>query len=130
MWNQSNGGNLHTTWSKVANNELIDNVLNDDIALTCLQFLSKVRHVVALPLLSRFSEKKPDEFVGAIKAITAFFVLWRSARSTTSGIDNCYRKLMKQGVVNPRARGADGVDIPQGEIFAFNRAKDSEISLQ
>ncbi len=130
IWNQSNGGNLHTTWGKVANNELIDNVLNDDIALTCLQFLSKVRHVVALPLLSRFSEKKPDEFVGAIKAITAFFVLWRSARSTTSGIDNCYRKLMKQGVVNPRARGADGVDIPQGEIFAFNRAKDSEISLQ
>jgi hypothetical protein len=129
IWNQSINSDKYIIWNKVANDDLISCLLNDDVALTCLQFLMKSRHVVAIPLLSRFSEKNPNEFVGAIKAITAFFVLWRSARQGTAGIDNCYRKLMRDGIELPIFKGNDSLDISQNKIYPFNRIKDKEISL-
>ena len=132
IWNQSYNENLYTTWTKVSDKNLVDIILKDDVALTCLQFLSKVGHVVSLPFLTRFSDKNPDEFVGAIKAITAFFVLWRSARPTTQGIDSLYRKLMKDGIELPilKSSSGDGVDTPLDKVPAFNRVEDSEVSLE
>jgi hypothetical protein len=44
------------------------------------------------------------DFVGAIKTVAAFFVLWRSVRTGTAGIDNCYRGLMSKGVEQPLLR--------------------------
>ncbi len=148
IWNQSNGENLGTTWKKTSDEELVDIILNDDVAVNCLGFLSKVGHVVSLPILTRFSDKNPAEFVGAIKAITAFFVLWRSARPSTAGIDNLYRKLMSQGVDLPTLEG-DTVTVGAGNIKAgdklnaeimeslgnarvpaFNRVDNHDISLE
>ncbi len=130
IWNQSNAENSNTVWGKVVNNELIDKISNDDEALTCLQFLSKTKHTISLAVLSRFTNKESDEFVGVIKAITAFFVLWRSARQGTAGIDNCYRKLMREGVDLPVIRDKDGIDQRQAKIPAFNRVNNSDISLK
>ena len=112
-------------------NEIIIKYLKDDkVALTCLQFLAK-KHTITIALLSRFYDKSllnnsGDDFAGAIKAVAAFFTLWRSARTGTAGIDNCYRDLMSKGVENPRFRGDDGMEILQNKIPAFNRQKNTD----
>jgi hypothetical protein len=62
-----------------------------------------------------------DDFVGAIKTVAAFFVLWRSVRTGTAGIDNCYRGLMSKGVEQPRVRGNDGIEKAQEAILPFCR---------
>ncbi|SMM99261.1 hypothetical protein SPONL_496 [uncultured Candidatus Thioglobus sp.] len=130
IWNQADVENSNAVWGQVADNELIDKISNDDVALTCLQFLSKTNHTISLAVLSRFADKNPSEFVGAIKAITAFFVLWRSVRQGTAGIDNCYRKLMKEGVVTPLMRDEHGIDQQQNKVSLFNRISNQDISLQ
>jgi hypothetical protein len=123
IWNKSNTGN---------DNEILVVLNNDKIALTCLQFLSKTKHIIAIALLSRFYEKHLNddsnyEFTEAIKCITAFFVIWRSARSGTAGIDNCYRKLMSAGI---KLQTTDD-ELPQETIQSFNRQnKSSEITVE
>ncbi|CAC9596859.1 hypothetical protein [uncultured Gammaproteobacteria bacterium] len=127
IWNLSNKNS----------DEIIINELKDDkVALTCLQFLAK-KHTISIALLSRFYSKSLLEnsdaidFREAIKVIAAFFVLWRSARTGTAGIDNCYRKLMSKGIENPRIRGIDGVEQGQNKIPPFCRQKDIDgISLE
>jgi hypothetical protein len=81
---------------------------HDDIALLCIDFLRQFGHTITIPPLVRFyaacrmaqSEERPSassNFLSALKALTAFSVLWRSSRTTTDGIDNWYRKLMSDG---------------------------------
>ncbi len=122
IWNLSN---------KDPDKIIISELKNDKVALTCLQFLAK-KHTISIALLSRFYSKSlledsnAIEFRGAIKAVAAFFVLWRSARTGTAGIDNCYRKLMSQGVENPRVRGIDGIEQEQTSIPPFCRQKNAD----
>ena len=80
-------------------------------------------HSISIPLLSRFYENsdKLEDFYGAVRAIAAFFTLWRSIRGSTAGIDSCYRKLMLQGEEMPRYRGKDGIDKPLPKINPFRR---------
>jgi uncharacterized protein with ParB-like and HNH nuclease domain len=122
IWNLSN---------KDADKIIVNELKNDKVALTCLQFLAK-KHIIAIALLSRFYSKtllensSATDFTDAIKATAAFFVLWRSARTGTSGIDNCYRELMFKGVKNPKVRGDDGVDVPKNPILPFCRQKNAD----
>lgn len=124
IWNLSN---------KDPDKIIVDKLKNDMVALTCLQFLAK-KHIITIALLSRFydkslSDNSSNDFIDAIKAVAAFFVLWRSARTGTAGIDNCYRELMSKGV-EPRFRGDDGVERKEKQIPPFNRQKnDTDINL-
>jgi uncharacterized protein with ParB-like and HNH nuclease domain len=81
---------------------------SDELALLCIDFLRQFNHTITIAPLVRFysncrttesSERSnaAGDFLSALKAITAFSVLWRSSRISTDGIDNHYRKLMVDG---------------------------------
>lgn len=81
---------------------------NDELALLCIDFLRQFNHTITIAPLIRFysncriaaydeREKATKDFLEALKAITAFSVLWRSSRTSTDGIDNQYRRLMLDG---------------------------------
>ncbi len=111
---------FYSIWND--NSNLLQEV-SDPEAATALQFLVSSNHTIAIPLLSRFYEnpERREDFFGAVKAIAAFFVLWRSVRTGTAGIDNCYRLLMKQGEKEPRHRGKDGLGKTLDSIPPFSR---------
>ncbi|CAB5505658.1 HNH endonuclease family protein [Bathymodiolus thermophilus thioautotrophic gill symbiont] len=122
IWNLSN---------KNPDEIIMNELKNDKVALTCLQFLAK-KHTISIALLSRFYSKSLSgdsnavDFTNAIKAIAAFFVLWRSARTGTAGIDNCYRELMSKGVKVPTVRDDDGSEKVQDAILPFCRQKNAD----
>lgn len=79
-----------------------------DEAILCLDLLRSFKHTITQgPLIRFYSEiRKADNesrskaiqaFIKAIKAITAFSVLWRSSRRGTENIDMHYRRLMESG---------------------------------
>jgi hypothetical protein len=76
--------------------------------MLCIDFLRQFNHTITIaPLVRFFSNcriasneeraKTTNDFLEALKAITAFSVLWRSSRTSTDGIDNLYRRLMLDG---------------------------------
>ncbi|MCW6541752.1 DUF262 domain-containing protein [Yersinia ruckeri] len=76
--------------------------------ILCIDLLRKFSHIITLgPLIRFYSEirrapseqraKAISDFIEAVKAITAFSVLWRSSRRSTENLDAFYRKLMAQG---------------------------------
>lgn len=76
-----------------------------DSVKLCLAFLSGLKHSITIAPLVRFystaihaspSDKvgKCRDFEDAIKAITAFSVLWRASRRGTANVDNEYREIM------------------------------------
>jgi uncharacterized protein with ParB-like and HNH nuclease domain len=81
---------------------------DDELALLCIDFLRQFNHTITIAPLVRFYSncrvanneertKATSDFLEALKAITAFSVLWRSSRTSTDGIDNHYRRLMLDG---------------------------------
>jgi hypothetical protein len=76
-----------------------------DTVKLCLAFLNALGHSVTVGVLARFysvalaaaddsREKRAKEFEAAIKAVTAFSILWRASRRTTGGIDDEYRQIL------------------------------------
>ena len=72
-----------------------------ELTSTCLLYLSDANHNIAPAVLSLFYARVLDgsggavsDFVAATKAVTAFYTLWRSARSN-SGLDAVYRSIMR-----------------------------------
>ena len=76
-----------------------------DSVKLCLAFLSALNHSITIAPLSRFyakslasnDEARPQaikDFEIALKAMTAFSVLWRASRRTTGNIDSEYRDLL------------------------------------
>ncbi|UFN46439.1 DUF262 domain-containing protein [Nocardioides okcheonensis] len=84
----------------------------DEESLFALRFLARINHTIALAPLSRYysqwvADPTPEsvsELETAIKASTAFSVLWRTAHGGTDGIDGVYRRLM--------SHGCDGICAP------------------
>ncbi|WP_318462199.1 DUF262 domain-containing protein [Photobacterium leiognathi] len=83
----------------IGNNEL-------ELANLCLRYLTDLKHDIASSLLVQFilQDKKyntlqtsDSNFVKALKAITAFSVLWRAMSGGADGIDNVYKKLHEKG---------------------------------
>lgn len=79
---------------------LVGFTITSDQVKLCLAFLHKIGHTIAIAPLVRFytvalkDPKKVNDFEKAIKALTAFSVLWRASRSGTGGIDKEYRDVM------------------------------------
>ena len=66
----------------------------------CLLYLEKANHRMARTILSLFYSRILDavphsqsNFVEVVKAVAAFFTLWRSATSN-AGLDDAYRKIL------------------------------------
>lgn len=71
------------------------------VAALSILYLKDANHKMANTILSRFyaqilrDEPSADKhFVEAVKAVTAFFTLWRAALPNT-GLDDVYRKLLR-----------------------------------
>lgn len=100
--------------------------LNDDQATFCLQALRQLKHNITVAPLARFYDvarrsedgvrtKRTDELAAAIRATTAFSMLWRSAKGGTENIDGLYRELMKgdEGDIKAfcRRTSSDSIDV-------------------
>lgn len=76
-----------------------------DLDRLCLEVLRSTSHTVVHALLARYysewaaspSSETQSEFMSVLRAVTAFWVLWRTSRPTTRGIDDVHRKLMLNG---------------------------------
>lgn len=70
-----------------------------------LEVLRASNHVIVVPLLVRYYERAQQlrtaaakrDFRAVVRAAAAFWTIWRSSRSTTSGIDDVHRSLIKTG---------------------------------
>lgn len=116
-----------------------DEAATDEVIL-CLDLLRSFKHTITMgPLIRFYSEiRKADSnsraaavesFIAAIKAITAFSVLWRASRRGTDNIDTHYRRLMEvgheaaSGGMRPLARTCgDGTESSMSSVDAFKAA--------
>ena len=99
---------IEDTWKREGN--AFESIAFSDkgVILTCMDLLGKVNHEVAIGPLVRFysqvllapsdnREATVLELEGAIKAVTAFFALWRGSGKTTGSLATQYRELMGKG---------------------------------
>jgi hypothetical protein len=108
----------------------------DDVLL-CLDLLRQFKHTITMAPLLRFysailrstAESRPaavTSCIAAIKAVTAFSVLYRSSRRSTDNIDSHYRNLMVAGLPSVSmpalARRRDSLDSPAPDAVALKRA--------
>ncbi|OYW83503.1 MAG: hypothetical protein B7Z26_00420, partial [Asticcacaulis sp. 32-58-5] len=74
----------------------------------CFQALRALKHTVVIGALSRFYDEfrqsddgrkaeRKAELIEAIKAATAFSMLWRGGQGGTENIDSIYRNIMREG---------------------------------
>lgn len=72
-----------------------------ELASFLVQYLRDANSKLSAPILARFfiqamaNAQLVDEFVEATKACAAYFTLVRATRSTTSGLDDTYRRFFK-----------------------------------
>ncbi len=91
--------------------------LTDPVAELCMEVLRDIRHDVAIAPIARFYAAYCDvrtagrasaaaEYFAAIKAVTAFSMLWRASQGGTANIDGVYRDIMRRGAAGgaPLAR--------------------------
>lgn len=98
-----------------------------DEVLMCMDVLRRADHHITIgPLVrfysqvlsasGRFRDNAIDELEGAIKAMTAFFALWRGAGRTTGALADQYRELMRKGFekegIEPFCRYQQGRKTP------------------
>ena len=95
-----------------------------------LAVLKASKHLIVVPLLVRYFERAEQlgtvqsgkDFRAIVRAALAFWTIWRSSRTTTGGIDDVHRGLIKSGLAAtalPRlARSTTAVsDMPTpGEV--------------
>lgn len=94
IWNNYSGKD-NLTISKLAGSA------DADLTSLLLLFLKESNHKMAITILGSFyseviegKENSVLNFVNAVKAIAAFYILWRSSRSN-SGLDDVYRTFFK-----------------------------------
>ncbi|MFQ3666888.1 MAG: DUF262 domain-containing HNH endonuclease family protein [Sphingomonadaceae bacterium] len=95
----------------------------DDTTGFAFQALRNLKHNVVIAAISRFYDElrraSPEEmsarasdFADAIKATTAFTMLWRGAKGGTENIDTLYRTIMREGdpqaSIPPLAKRVEG----------------------
>lgn len=92
----------------------------EPVAEFCFEALRALRHDITLAPLTRFyaayeateargKDAAAAEFFGAVKAISAFSMLWRASKGGTANIDSVYREIMARGVgpIRPLCRRPD-----------------------
>ncbi|PMD95682.1 hypothetical protein BWI97_13855 [Siphonobacter sp. BAB-5405] len=99
-----------------------------DLASLLLLFLKESNHKMAITFLAKFykdvidgKDASVEHFVSAIKAIGAFYAIWRSAQ-TNSGLDNVYRTFFKKGNIQYKS-----VDVT--ELKSYLRNTLSELGI-
>lgn len=93
----------------VSNNltgELTDMGVDRSLVLMCLSYLKQLKNSLSFPILCRYYVEADRQqnwqlFADAVKAVTAYVVIRRSATSGTAGIDSDLRKIMEQGSRSP-----------------------------
>ena len=115
---------------------------NKDLVLMCMDVLGKADHHITIGPLVRFYSQillapsgSHDESVAvneleeAIKAMTAFFALWRGAGRTTGSLSTQYRELMERGFdkagIEPFSRRPE-----EGETLAILTVEKLRIALR
>jgi len=88
--------------------------LNDPETAFCFEAMRTLRHDITVGPMARFYDAVDGvagsastlQYEGAIKAMTAFSMMWRAAKGGTANIDGRYRTLMSGGqdVAHPLAR--------------------------
>lgn len=78
-----------------------------DLARLCLSYLVEINHIIVQSLLIQFllldekyelSHSPNNNFITALKAITALSVLWRAMSGGADGIDKVYKDLHERGM--------------------------------
>ncbi|RSU55599.1 DUF1524 domain-containing protein [Sphingomonas koreensis] len=93
--------------------------LNDPEAGFCFEAMRSLKHDITVAPMVRFYAEADGQpgtpatlaYEGAIKAMTAFSMMWRAAKGGTASIDNRYRTLVSGGTDAPHPlvrRQADG----------------------
>ena len=103
---------LQGTWNSAVQQEsgpALDGVeALDTQEKMCFDVLHKAKHSIAIAPLARFYSAKRDghdvSIGDAVRAVTAFFALWRGAKGSTGRIEDRYRSLL--------ARGSEGNGVP------------------
>lgn len=81
---------------------------NKQLSTLCLEVLRESAHEITIAPLARFFSQiqlaagddrdwATKEFERALRAMTAFWIFWRSVRRSTGGIDARYREIMDKG---------------------------------
>ena len=108
----------HHCWDKEGIHNNLDGFSEqskDEIQL-CLRFIADMKTSLAIPILCRYWSKitktsGEDDFLNALKALTAFIVIRRAATGRTKGIDTVLRSLMEKKTKfegDPLSAGLDG----------------------
>ena len=98
--------------------------LGDERTHLCLEVLTATRHTIAIPLLVRFYERADEtkagsdieEFRQVLRSVTAFWTLWRTARTTTSGIDTVHRRLISEGHAETNLPGLTRAETSHADL--------------
>ncbi|WP_420619220.1 HNH endonuclease family protein [Candidatus Poriferisocius sp.] len=99
-------------------------LLGDEHTHLCLEVLATTRHRIVIPLLVRFYERADEtkadadieEFRQVLRSVTAFWTLWRTALTTTSGIDTVHRRLIREGHAETNLRPLARAETPHGDL--------------
>lgn len=112
--------------------QLLTNIEDSDkdTVLLCIAFLYDVNHSIIDAVAARFydsvierKEHSNIEFVGAIKAMTAFFSLWRTVRGT-SGLPDVYRSYMDK--FGAYVRGGENFNLADFKIYLRHKLLNNE----
>lgn len=117
-----------------------------DLATLCVMYLYAVNHEMAGCVLNQFyarvlkedTEGAKEEFIGAAKALAAFYTFWRGTQGT-SGLDEFYRQLMRPKISLGEGEGisrsghghgwaSSGGGLSLGELVTILRAKIKEFA--
>ena len=109
----------HHCWDKEGIHNNLDGFSdkNKDEIQLCLRFIADMKTSLAIPILCRYWSKitktsGEDDFLNALKALTAFIVIRRATTGGTAGIDTVLRSLMKKKPTefegDPLSTGLDG----------------------
>ena len=67
----------------------------------CIDLMRSMGNTLSIPVMIRYSDsdssQDQQDFCQAVKALTAFLVIWRGYYGTTASIDSKYRELMQNG---------------------------------
>ncbi|MDE0115736.1 MAG: DUF262 domain-containing HNH endonuclease family protein [bacterium] len=99
-------------------------LLGNEPTHLCLRVLTATRHRIAIPLLVRFYERANEtnadadiqEFRRVLRSVTAFWTLWRTALTTTSGIDSVHRRLIGEGHAETNLPCLARADTPHEDL--------------
>lgn len=109
----------------------IENHNEGDLASLLILFLKSSNHKMAITILGRFycdllngENNSASNFIEATKAVSSFYILWRSAKSN-SGLDSIYRDFIRN---NEQSWFANKT-IPIAELKQFFKNKLIEHNL-